>query len=184
MKTQQVFAASYTVILEYMKWVFTGEKSSPEICYWINVNTPWGFTNQECAPSLPLPLLKKFNNYVAAKIKLFGGPSGHWKFNQDPHTVTCSPSEGLLHFSPRNEQKCKCKRKKLSLCEAPHLRSSGKQIKGTAFLPRVEINVTSPTRTGHGDLGDAHKRETKKVTPPLPTCKRALWCWRQALCIC
>lgn len=29
-----------------------------------------------CMPSLPFSLLKKFNNYIATKSKLFGGPSG------------------------------------------------------------------------------------------------------------
>lgn len=180
-----MFAASYTVILEYAKWVFTGEKSSPEICYWINVNSPWGFTNQECVPSRPLPLLKKFNNYVAAKIKLFGGPSGHWN-SIKTHAESPAPLRKVYYISPSVMSRSVNARgkKKLSLGEAPHLGSSGKQIKGAAFLPRVEINEMSPTWTGHGDIGDAHKRETKKATPPLPTCKRALWCWRQALCIC
>lgn len=46
------------------------------------------------------------------------------------------------------------------LREAPHLGSAGKQIKGTAFLPRMEINAISPARTGLGDVGDADERET------------------------
>lgn len=184
MKTQQVFAASYTVILEYMKWVFTGEKSSPEICYWINVNTPWGFTNQECVPSLPLPLLKKFNNMLLLKSNSLVDRLAT-ENSIKTHAQSPAPLRKVYYISPPvMSRSVNARGKKLSLCEAPHLGSSGKQIKGTAFLPRVEINVTSPTWTGHGDLGDAHKRETKKATPPLPTCKRALWCWRQALCIC
>ena len=57
-----------------------------------------------------------------------------------------------------NEREKNCRGRQLR--EASHLGSAGKQIKGTAFLPRVESNAISLARTGHGDIGDADETET------------------------